>query len=126
MDQLQTKCWGIGGVTLEECETGTPFSTYLKPASNQDSFYGKPCTFATEHIDCGGECGLWDGEMCMTGAALPTPSPSFCGKPCTFATEHIDCGGECGLCDGKMCSIGTPLPTQGPTQGPDNQYPGAP
>jgi len=120
LDHTQTHCWGIGGVTLEECITGSPYSTYLRPASNQDSFCGKPCTWATELTDCGGECGICDGHMCSasTPPPLPTEAPSFCGKPCTWATEHIDCGGECGLCDGQLCISGTPpqqLPTDGPT-----------
>jgi len=122
MDQMQTTCFGIKGITESECVTGSPYGTYVTPsgapAPTPQDFCGKACTFATEQSDCGGTCGYCDGMMCSQGTPpTPVPPTDFCGRACTFATEQRDCGGKCGYCDGMMCSQGTPL-SPAPTPGP--------
>lgn len=124
MDAMQTSCWGINGIDQSQCVPGTPYSTYVKAGGGgpPPSFCGKHCTFATEAQDCGGECGLCDGQLCIASYHPPPPpeppAPSFCGRHCTFATEMTDCGGECGLCDGMQCTGGSPQPQPPQPPGP--------
>jgi len=84
LDSLQTTCWCIKGIDLSKCIKNSPYTTYVKgggssppspsPPSNDrrrrssSSYCAKPCTFATELSDCGGECGLCDGQLCIKGS----------------------------------------------------------